>query len=112
VHLFTGKKISKYPLNYTYFKNIKEKRGKKINNHLSDILITFYPPTQNPMISFLKNRDVKEGSEGKMIEECDFKSKIRHLESPICNLTPQDIVCPGEENCILYQIYYNTKKNK
>ena len=42
-----------------------------------------------------------------MIEECNFKSKIRHRDSSGCNLTPNDIVCPGEENCILYQIYKN-----
>ena len=42
-----------------------------------------------------------------MIEECNFKSKIRHRDSPGCNLTPEDIVCPGEENCILYQTYKN-----
>ena len=42
-----------------------------------------------------------------MIEECNFKSKIRHRDSPGCNLTLNDIVCPGEENCILYQIYKN-----
>jgi hypothetical protein len=47
-----------------------------------------------------------------MIEECNFKSKIQHHESSGCNLTPEDIVCPGEENCILYHIYYNTEKNK
>lgn len=40
-----------------------------------------------------------------MIEKCNFKSKIQHHESSGCNLTPNDIVCPGEENCILYQIY-------
>ena len=47
----------------------------------------------------------------KMIEECNFKSKIRHRESHGCDLTPEDIVCPGEDNCILFQIYINTKKN-
>jgi len=47
-----------------------------------------------------------------MIEKCNFKSKIQHHESSGCDLTPNDIVCPGEENCILYQIYHNTKKNK
>ena len=44
-----------------------------------------------------------------MIEECNFKSKIRHPEAAGCNLTPNDIICPGEENCILYQIYKNDK---
>ena len=47
-----------------------------------------------------------------MIDKCNFKSKIRHRDSPGCRLTPPDVVCPGEENCILYQIYYNTKKNE
>jgi len=46
----------------------------------------------------------------KMITKCNFKSKIRHHESHGCDLTPDDIVCPGEEKCILFQIYYNTKK--
>jgi hypothetical protein len=47
-----------------------------------------------------------------MIEECNFKSKIRHHDSSGCNLTPEDIVCPDEENCILYHLYYNLEKNK
>jgi hypothetical protein len=47
-----------------------------------------------------------------MIKECNFKSKIQHRESSGCDLTPKDNVCAGEENCILYQIYQNTKKNK
>jgi hypothetical protein len=40
-----------------------------------------------------------------MIEQCNFKSKIRHRESPGCRLTPYDVVCTGEDDCILYQIY-------
>ena len=32
-----------------------------------------------------------------MIEECNFKSKIRHPEAAGCNLTPNNIVCHGEE---------------
>lgn len=40
-----------------------------------------------------------------MIDECIFKSKTRHHDSPGCFLTPNDVVCPGEDNCILYQIY-------
>ncbi|UCF49709.1 MAG: hypothetical protein JSU91_08165 [Thermoplasmatales archaeon] len=40
-----------------------------------------------------------------MIEECNFKSKIKHRDMPGCNLTPTDIICPGEEDCILFQIY-------
>ena len=50
-----------------------------------------------------------------MIEECNFKSKIRHREHPGCDLTPNEIVCPGEDSCILFQIYKNTeviKNNK
>jgi len=47
-----------------------------------------------------------------MIEECNFKSKIRHPDSPGCWLTPPEVVCPGEENCILYQIYKNVEQWK
>lgn len=47
-----------------------------------------------------------------MIEECNFKSKIKHRNSSGCNLTPNDIVCPGEDNCILYQTYILSTKNK
>jgi hypothetical protein len=45
-----------------------------------------------------------------MIEKCNFKSKIRHHEAPGCDLTPYDNVCPGEENCILFQIYKTISK--
>ena len=48
-----------------------------------------------------------------MIEIRNFKSKIQHSGSLGCRLTPSDDVCPGEENCIFYQIYniiyHNTK---
>ena len=41
-----------------------------------------------------------------MIKECNFKDGNQ------CDLTRsyprQRIECPGEENCILYQIYKNT----
>ncbi len=47
-----------------------------------------------------------------MIEECNFKSRIMHHESPGCRLTPTDIVCPGEKNCILYQTYAKLKHIK
>jgi len=47
-----------------------------------------------------------------MIEICNFKSKIRHRDSPGCDLTPIDVVCPGEDNCILYQIYQNLENGK
>jgi len=47
-----------------------------------------------------------------MIEKCNFKSKIQHYDSFGCDLTPKDNVCPGEENCIIYQIYQNTKKSR
>ena len=40
-----------------------------------------------------------------MIEECNFKSKIKHHDKPGCDLTPTNLVCPGEDNCILYKIY-------
>ena len=40
-----------------------------------------------------------------MIEECNFKSKIIHREKSGCNLTPNEIACSGEENCIIYQMY-------
>ena len=45
-----------------------------------------------------------------MIENCNFKSKIRHRTQPGCDLTPADNVCPGEDACILFQIYKNTLK--
>jgi len=45
-----------------------------------------------------------------MIKECNFKSKIRHRHSSGCDLTPYDVVCPGEENCILFQLYKNSLK--
>jgi hypothetical protein len=45
-----------------------------------------------------------------MIENCNFKSKIKHRALPGCDLTPADNVCPGEEKCILFQIYINTQK--
>ena len=47
-----------------------------------------------------------------MIEECNFKSRIRHRDKPGCDLTPTEIVCPGEDNCILYQIYQNIENKK
>jgi len=40
-----------------------------------------------------------------MIKECNFKSKIQYHKSPGCWLTPNEETCPGEDNCILYQIY-------
>ena len=52
------------------------------------------------------------GSDRKMIEECNFKLKIRHGDSPGCNLTPKDLVCPGEKNCILYEIYKKLKEDR
>jgi len=45
-----------------------------------------------------------------MIESCNFKSKIMHHEHLGCRLTPPEDVCPGEENCILYQTYFYLKK--
>ena len=47
-----------------------------------------------------------------MIEECNFKSKIRHPEAAGCHLTPNEIVCPGEEHCILYRLYKNSEQQK
>jgi hypothetical protein len=47
-----------------------------------------------------------------MIKECNFKSKIIHGKQPGCRLTPYDITCPGEDNCILYQIYKNLENKK
>jgi len=44
-----------------------------------------------------------------MMEDCNFKSKIKHCNKYGYNLTPHESVCPGEENCILYQIYRNTE---
>mgnify|MGYP006283110815 CR=1 FL=1 len=40
-----------------------------------------------------------------MLKECNFKPKIIHREKPGCNLTPNENVCSGEDNCIIYQIY-------
>jgi hypothetical protein len=45
-----------------------------------------------------------------MIEDCNFKSKIRYRASHGCNLTPDEIVCPGEDKCILFQIHKNCIK--
>lgn len=47
-----------------------------------------------------------------MIDKCNFKSKIMHRDKPGCQLTPPDIVCPGEEFCILFQIYKNLEEQK
>lgn len=42
--------------------------------------------------------------------ECNFKSKVKHHDNKHgCTLTPNEITCPGEENCVLYKIYKNTK---
>ena len=40
-----------------------------------------------------------------MLKECNFKPKIIHREKPGCNLTTNENVCSGEDNCIIYQIY-------
>ena len=48
----------------------------------------------------------------KMIEKCNFKSKIRHHEASGCDLTPDENVCHGEDNCILFQIYKILNKQK
>ena len=40
-----------------------------------------------------------------MIAECNFKSKVRHRRAPGCLLTPLESVCPGEAQCILFQMY-------
>ena len=47
-----------------------------------------------------------------MMEECNFKSKIKHPEASGCNLTPTHIVYPGEDNCILFQIYKKIEMKK
>jgi hypothetical protein len=47
-----------------------------------------------------------------MIEKCNFKSRIIHGEFLGCHLTPNDVVCPGEDKCILYLIYKNTELSK
>ena len=47
-----------------------------------------------------------------MIEECNFKSRIRHRDKSGCDLTPTDIVCPGEDFCILFQIYQTLEEQK
>jgi hypothetical protein len=46
------------------------------------------------------------------MKECNLKSVVKHHETFGCNLTSSTIVCSGEENCILYQIYKNTEINK
>jgi len=40
-----------------------------------------------------------------MIDECNFVSKVKHDGKSGCNLTSPGITCPGEENCIIFQIY-------
>jgi len=47
-----------------------------------------------------------------MIKECNFKSKIIHREKPGCNLTPNTIVCPGENKCIIFQTYKELASRK
>ncbi|MFE3845409.1 hypothetical protein ACFL1L_00925 [Thermoplasmatota archaeon] len=46
------------------------------------------------------------------MKECNFKSEVKHHELFGCNLTPNNIDCCGEENCIFYQIYRNTHKQR
>lgn len=47
-----------------------------------------------------------------MIKECNFKSKIRYHTLPSCWLTPPDTICPGEDNCIFFQIYKKLEGQK
>ena len=43
---------------------------------------------------------------GKQVQPTpNYKSKVKHSGSYGCTLTPNEVVCPDEENCILYQIY-------
>ena len=73
---------------------------KSVNDRLYNLL----------KILFYKYAKYMGQQDDKMIKECNFKSSIRHRHAPGCNLTPNDIVCPGEENCILFQIYIKTLK--
>jgi len=41
------------------------------------------------------------------MEECDFKSKIRHHEATGCNLTSNSIAYHSKEKCFLYQVNNN-----
>ena len=40
-----------------------------------------------------------------MIYPCNFKSKVFKDDARGCNLTPDNDTCPGEQHCILYQLY-------
>jgi|GEM_PF-1306038 len=40
-----------------------------------------------------------------MIYPCNFKSKVFKDDARGCNLTPDNDSCPGEQKCIIYQIY-------
>ena len=47
-----------------------------------------------------------------IMKECNFKSEVKHLEEFGCNWASNNVVCCGEEKCILYQISKNTGINK
>ena len=40
-----------------------------------------------------------------MIYPCNFKSKVFRDDARGCNRTPDNDSCPGEQHCILYQLY-------
>jgi len=42
-----------------------------------------------------------------MLDECNFKSKVHIGGKSCCNLTPANVTCAGEDNCVLFQIYKN-----
>ncbi len=58
------------------------------------------------------NIEIVELNRECIMKECNFKSEVKQREAFGCNLTSNNIVCCGEENCILYQIYKNTEINK
>ena len=54
----------------------------------------------------------------KMIKECNFKAKdisielVSRVDYDICALVSDKWRCPGEDNCILYQIYKSLQPDK
>jgi len=45
------------------------------------------------------------------MNECNFRSKVQIRGQFCCQLTPKEMTCCGEDNCILFQIYKNLDKN-
>ena len=59
---------------------------------------------QKNMKNLEKKQMINSDFVNNIIETCKFKSKIGHRTSSGCQSTLLDIVCPGEDKCILYQI--------